>query len=76
MPERRGTGHRAMRPPSAAMMAPIHSHITSGETSMRNVDAHGCVTNRWAISLMSDVAQLEDRVQLRGALGGRQLLGG
>ena len=34
------------------MMAPIHSHITSGETSTRNVEAHGCDTNRWATSLM------------------------
>ena len=23
------------------MMAPIHSHMTSGETSIRNVEAHG-----------------------------------
>ena len=58
------------------MMAPIHSHMTSGETSIRNVEAHGWETNRWATSSMSEVAQLEDRVELGGPLGGRLALGG
>ena len=36
-----------------AMIAPSHSHVTSGETISRNVTGHGWLMNRWVRPLIA-----------------------